>query len=200
MIERPVAAADARGRLTDQGGTTLGLLIPGIGYSCDMPLLYYCRQAMLAAGYDVLQTGYQAVKDPTNLDPAIAEAGRAATALLAAVDRPYRRIVIAGKSVGTAAGARLALAAGRPCPQIVLTPVAATLRLGLAPDCVVLAGTADRFLSQAALLDAIPASDPRLHLYPGASHSLLINGDAVASAAILLDAVGVITAFLRQLG
>ena len=42
----------------DQAARHVAILLPGIGYSCDMPLLYYPARLLLARGADVLRVEY----------------------------------------------------------------------------------------------------------------------------------------------
>jgi len=36
----------------DNGAETLAVIFPGMGYFCDMPLLYYCTELALQVGCD----------------------------------------------------------------------------------------------------------------------------------------------------
>src|SRR5919201_1355743 len=42
----------------DQAARHLAILLPGIGYTCAMPLLYYPARLLLARGADVLRVEY----------------------------------------------------------------------------------------------------------------------------------------------
>src|SRR2546423_11841540 len=42
----------------DQAARHVAILLPGIGYTCDMPLLYYPARLLLARGADVLRVEY----------------------------------------------------------------------------------------------------------------------------------------------
>ena len=42
----------------DNPAETLVVVFPGMGYTCFMPVLFYCTQAALQAGCDVLNLQY----------------------------------------------------------------------------------------------------------------------------------------------
>jgi len=42
----------------------LALILPGLNYTCDMPLLYYTAQFLIADGADVLQVKYDYTQTP----------------------------------------------------------------------------------------------------------------------------------------
>ena len=55
----------------------LALVLPGFGYSCDMPLLYFTVNHLLEGGADVLQVEYQYNERPDyrSLSPTSGNAG-----------------------------------------------------------------------------------------------------------------------------
>lgn len=89
--------------------THLAIVLPGLGYTCDMPLLYYTVSLLLDSGADVLQVEYDYSRESgyRSLSPGgrtlrlIADAAAACRAALG--QRPYRRATVVGKSLGTRA-------------------------------------------------------------------------------------------------
>ncbi len=52
------------------GSSTLAVLLPGRGYTCDMPLFYYSERLLVDRGWDVLrvQYDYRQMSDSTSLE------------------------------------------------------------------------------------------------------------------------------------
>ena len=84
----------------------LALILPGLGYTCDKPLLYYATEVLLAKGFDVLQlwvdysrlefqelTQVEQLKCLTEDSRALLAAGKGANS--------YDLFVLGGKSFGT---------------------------------------------------------------------------------------------------
>ena len=90
----------------------LAILLPGLNYTCDMPLLYYPTRLLLGRGADVLQlfTDYTTPAfqgaSPREQAKRMAEDARAALHT-GRSQRLYRRLILVGKSIGTLALAQL---------------------------------------------------------------------------------------------
>ncbi|MGH2561754.1 MAG: hypothetical protein ACRDJH_22025, partial [Thermomicrobiales bacterium] len=97
--------------LVRQDGKTdhLALLLPGFGYTCDMPLFYYAESLLLDAGVDVFRVEYAYNRREDFLD--LPPDGQRAWLLddvtaafrSALSQRPYRDLTVIGKSLGTLA-------------------------------------------------------------------------------------------------
>ncbi len=91
----------------------VAILLPGIRYTCDMPLLYYPARLLLGLGADVLRIEYaydrradfQAFADTERDRWFFTDVTAACHAVLA--QRAYRRVTLIGKSIGTLAMGRL---------------------------------------------------------------------------------------------
>lgn len=101
---RPVPNQFIRGN-----GDALGILLPGLGYNCDMPALYYAQNIFEHLGADILRVEYDY---GTRADFQAASAGDQAiwieedvTAAHETVlaQGTYRRVAIVAKSMGTKA-------------------------------------------------------------------------------------------------
>ena len=109
----------------------LAVLLPGYGYTCDMPTLYFTTSHLLDHGADVLQVDYTYSRHPEY--GALAESERhrwllddvAAAWEAARGQRDYRRLTFVGKSLGTRALPHLlaALPPGQEAHAIWLTPL-----------------------------------------------------------------------------
>lgn len=89
-----------------RAANSLALILPGLRYSCDMPLLYYATELLLIRGFDVLQLW----SDYSNPEFRAASKVEQAQYLLgdslalfeaASKGEPYERTVLVGKSIGT---------------------------------------------------------------------------------------------------
>ena len=84
------------------------LLLPGIRYSVDCPLLYYTRVAYSYADYDILPVGDYGVKDTDDLGIFADKAAKSLVNRLKDVSfDEYEHVVFAEKSVGTVIGMML---------------------------------------------------------------------------------------------
>ncbi len=79
----------------------LALVLPGSGYTADMPLLHYPARLLLEAGADLLalEYAYGGLASPERERRLAADVGAACRAALA--QRPYERVTLLGKSLGT---------------------------------------------------------------------------------------------------
>ncbi len=191
-------------RLRQPDGATdrLAMLLPGFGYTLDMPLFYYLENLCLDAGIDVLraETNYnqnRAFGEATETEQArwVATDARAAwQAGLAQAN--YASALVAGKSLGT-----LGLAAILADPpessgavqSIWLTPLISEptvrqtlLRLGDSAQVVI--GDADPEYD-VDVLTAIEGTGVNVVVAPGADHGLDIPGDVVGSVRLLPELV-----------
>ncbi len=84
------------------------ILLPGIRYSVDCPLLYYTRIAYSYAGYEVIPVDDYGVKETDDLDAFAEKASKNLLKRLSAVNfGDYEQIIFAEKSVGTVIGLML---------------------------------------------------------------------------------------------
>lgn len=186
----------------------LALVLPGFGYSCDMPLLYFTVSHLLDQGADVLQVEYDYSRRPAYraLDAderqrwLLADVAAASRAALA--QRSYRQFTVIGKSLGTRAMPHLLATAPRlrHARTIWFTPVwleeavAAHLRSAAQPALVVI-GTADPYYD-AAIVEALRAVEQcEVLVVPDAEHGLEVTGDVVRSVQALEQALRAVQRF-----
>jgi predicted alpha/beta-hydrolase family hydrolase len=184
--------------------TDLAVVLPGLRYNCDKPLLYYTSQAHAARGMDVLQVWVDYTRpDITSLsqsDQTLRMVSDAQSALQAGVrTRQYKRLILAGKSIGTLI---MAFLLSQDCQlditaTIWLTPllqipfVSAAIQKTIAPAFIA-GGTADSTFDPAsvALLEKMP--NITLLRVQGGDHSLEIPNDLNRSLIALCDLVEMI--------
>lgn len=176
----------------------LALILPGLNYSCDMPLLYYSTQIMLEAGADVLQVKYDYTQIQSRQASSLTErfsqmkADVTQIAQVALQQRDYKYLTLIGKSLGTLAIPYL-LEANLPVqPQtcIFLTPILNELspELGLIQQCqhtLHIIGTKDPYYDQELIAKFRTENPDNFLIVEGTNHSLEIPGDIERSLKIL---------------
>lgn len=168
------------------------VLLPGVRYFSQAPLLWFAREAAQAAGWSALELSERA---PTDADP-FAWMRERAQAALAAIDA--QRVVVVGKSLGSAAAP---LVSERRLPAVWLTPllvrpeVVAALEVASAPA-LLIGSSADPTWTGA----PPPANDllERVEL-EGLDHSLQVEGDPLASLEVLREVTERIAEFMERL-
>ncbi len=189
----------------------VALLLPGVGYTTHMPLLYYPTRILLQLGADVLrvETMYARLSDYEALDPAertrwvFADAVAACRAALA--QRTYRRMTLIGKSLGTLAAGHLLTAepALRAAEVIWLTPLLWNDALReqirqVKPRSLFACGSADPHYSADHLAELRAATGGQAVVIENANHSLDIEGDVAQSLRALGQVMQAVQAFLEQ--
>ena len=166
------------------------VVLPGVRYFSQAPLLWFAREAAQAAGWSVLELSERA---PGDQEPFEWMRGRAASALEAT---SAGTVAVIGKSLGSAAAP---LAAERGLPAVWLTPllvrpdVVAALASSSAPALLV-GSTADPTWSDGEQ----PGGDPIEVLeFDGLDHSLQVDGDPLASLDVLRQVTERIGTFLK---
>ncbi len=178
----------------------IAVLFPGVGYTCDKPLLYYAAKLARALGYEVLPVPYghfpKGVKgDAEKMRLVFDSAFSQAEALLADVDwNACGEVAFIGKSIGTAVAARYAREKGLRVKSVLLTPLAETFAC-LDGDAIAFHGTADPWADTAEITRLCAAHGVPLHLTPGANHSLE-TGDIDADLDALARTMAAVRGFL----
>ncbi len=187
----------------------LAVLLPGFGYTCDMPLFYYAENLLTERGWDVLRVEYAYSRSREFRQAPEIQRRRWLFADVEAAWRAglaqgsYAAVALIGKSLGTRAMGHL-LAADSPVPNIRavwLTPLLSDAVLreqierGGRPSLFVI-GTADPEYDPAALDRLTKATGGAAVVVDGADHGLDIPGDPVASVQGLERVVAALTRFL----
>ena len=175
----------------------LAALFPGIGYTCQKPLMYYAGKLAAARGYEVVPVQYgnfpQKVKgDAEKMRASFDTACRQAEEILKDVEwDACGDVVFIGKSIGTAVACRYAQAHHIPARQVLLTPIRETFMFA-GPEAVAFHGTADPWAETAAIREACQRLGIPLYLTEGANHSLETGdvGKDIETLASVMDALG----------
>lgn len=197
---RPVPNSFVR---QEQETRHLAFVFPGVGYNGSMPLLYYPARMLTGQGADVLRVDY----DYRRMDPGVREGAFAADVTAAwqagLAERPYERVTLIGKSLGTLALGHLLATVPDPPPlrSIWLTPLFGDERLRrqalqVRHPAFFAAGTADAHHDAQALAAVQEATGGEALVIEGANHSLELEGDAIGSIHILERVMRAIQAFL----
>lgn len=200
---------DNRFFAADHANGWLALLLPGLGYSADMPLLYYSKLLLLNRGVDVLQLmpatlseEFQALDGSDRQDWLRADMLAGLHTGLA--QRNYRGIVLVGKSIGSIAVALGLETAQSSLPTLAvwLTPLfRETVVMDAAHSCkdasFFLCGGADStYLHDN--LDAILKQNTKAIacVIPGADHSLELGGDEEGTFHAIQEGMQALARFL----
>jgi predicted alpha/beta-hydrolase family hydrolase len=187
----------------------LAVLLPGFGYTLDMPLFYYAEHLLLERGWDVLRVEYvyhkrlefQTLPKPEQHRWLLTDTTAAWRAGLG--QRPYERVVLIGKSLGTLAmGHLLTLTDPPPIVGAVwLTPLLTQERLRQqiqqygGPSLFVI-GTADPHFDPVVLEMMQVATIGEAVVVRNADHGMDIPGDPIASVRAIERVVEALGRFL----
>ena len=189
----------------------LAVLLPGFGYTLDMPLFYYAEKLLLERGWDVLRVEYAYNTHPEFQTLPAPERHRwlladAAAAWRAGLERrAYERVVLIGKSLGTLAMGHL-LTVTDPPPTVGavwLTPLLSeeSLRQQIrdygGPSLFVI-GTADPHFDPVALEEMQVATIGEAVVVRNADHGMDIPGDPIASVRAVERVVEALGRFLSR--
>ena len=169
------------------------VVLPGVRYFSQAPLLWFAREAAQAAGWSVLELSERA---PADQEPFEWMRGRAASALDSVSDAGT--VAVIGKSLGSAAAP---LAAERGLPAVWLTP------LLVRPDVVrALASSSGPALLVGSAADPTwsdgeqpEGASVEVLEFEGLDHSLQVAGDPLASLDVLRQVTERVGAFLGRL-
>lgn len=164
----------------------LMVLFPGMGYTCDKPLLHYAKAYGFLNGYDILCINYGKMTfDKTKVLSSIAPAYDIAKAALNQIDLiKYKHILFISKSLGTVVAGQLSKEYTRDIQNIFLTPLKETIPYMNHCKDVTISGDHDPMLSSDDL-QWIQKQPITSFIYPNANHSLEVEGDPIQSIVCL---------------
>lgn len=184
----------------DPASTRLMVMLPGRGYTCDYPVLYYVRRMASKHGFDVLSVeyGFQAAHtdlDAQNTAYLLDDVSQAVGQVL---QPGYTRVCIVGKSLGTALAVDLSQSIGiDDVSLILLTPVGGALQTITIPTLAVM-GSDDPLYSREFAESFKNDPNVEWQVFNGLNHSLEVRGDWKASIAALDDVIAVCEEFLMR--
>jgi predicted alpha/beta-hydrolase family hydrolase len=187
----------------------LAVLLPGFGYTLDMPLFYYAENLVQERGWDVLRVEYayntrpefQTLPEPERDRWLLADTTAAWRAGLG--QRTYERVVLIGKSLGTLAMGHLLTMGDLPpaIGAVWLTPLLTKERLRQqisrygGPSLFVI-GTADPHFDPVVLEQMQVATTGEAVVVKNADHGMDIAGDPIASVRAVERVVEALGRFL----
>ena len=187
----------------------LALLFPGLHYSADMPVLYYPGRILLEREADLLQVettynrqpGFSALSDADQVAWLHADAAAALESPLA--QRPYQRITLVGKSIGTLAMGELVHSDERLVKAgcIWLTPLLTNPRLveqiEQGGQCgLFVTGTLDPYYQPQRLNQVVKVTCSSSLVIAGADHSLEVPGNIWATLTALNELMRSVNEFI----
>jgi len=160
--------------------SNLAIIVPGVGYHTDKPLLYYAKKIAKAKDYEVIDLSYDlsSVKgnikdDDGNKEKAFELAYEQTVAALSDVDfTKFDRVVFIGKSIGTVVAAKYDMTYNLAAEHIVLTPVPETFEFLLNCQGLVFHGDADPWCDNELCNERCEELSLTYAVVPGANHSL----------------------------
>ena len=155
----------------------IACLFPGIGYTCDKPLLYYSWKLLKGMGWEVVPVPYGGF--PSGVKGNAEKMRTCAVMALEQADEilkgiewdSYETILFVGKSIGTAVGCAYAHDHQISCRQILFTPVEDTFRWA-GSGAIAFHGTADPWADTKVIEGCCAVTGIRLYETEGANHSL----------------------------
>ena len=155
----------------------LAVLFPGLGYTCDKPLMYYSGKLAMSRGYELICVRYgnfpkKVLGDAERLRESIESAQAQAAEILKDVNfGDCEDILLIGKSIGTLVACRYAKERGLEARTILYTPLVQTFDY-VGRHAIAFHGTADPWADTAAICAACGRLGVPLDLTVGANHSL----------------------------
>ncbi|MCR5793359.1 MAG: alpha/beta hydrolase [Lachnospiraceae bacterium] len=172
----------------------LAILLPGIGYHKDKPLLYYASKLVKSLGYEVINIEYhnmpQKIQGDEKMMKKAAEVAYMNTKeQLAGVDfSAYEEVVFVGKSIGTVALAKYISdyePGVKDVTQIWYTPVEATFSFA-SRNVTAFIGESDPWSDLCKVKEMAAKQNIKLYTYPEGNHSLE-TGDVERDIAYLSE-------------
>ena len=157
----------------------IAVLFPGIGYTCEKPLLYYSEKIARERGYEIKRVPYgnfpPGVKgDAAKMYQCFVSAREQSEEILREVEwEDYSDIVFFSKSVGTVVALSYASEHGLDARQVLFTPLAETFRFPtIVGGAVAFHGTGDPWAGTEEIVRICEEKKIPLYLTPKANHSL----------------------------
>ena len=177
-------------------------MFPGIGYTCDKPLLYYSAKLAKSLGYRVLPITYTGLpknpkKDEDKIRESLMIAMRQAREQLAGINwSSFEDVVFIGKSIGTIVSEHFAQYNEIKVRHVLLTPLADTFDFANG-TAIAFHGTSDPWANTEAIKNLCKEKDIPLYITENANHSLE-TGDIEKDIDTLKQTMAIVKAFLER--
>ena len=185
----------------------LGIILPGYRHSVDMPDLHYAGRILLEQGANVLRVEYAYARTNFMEQPEAEQDQWLSSDVFAACnaalsERPYEKITLVGKSLGTIAMGHLLddrrfqnAACVWSTPLLTLAWLCSRIEQ-IRPRSLFIIGTADKFYKPDILKQLQRATKGGSCIVEGANHGLEIPGDIPKSLSALNQIVKALQEFL----
>lgn len=195
----------------EQDTKHLALVFPGLGYTNQMPILYYAGRTLELQGADVLRVDY--AYNLRSEYETLTFAGKmqwlltdvTAAFQIALSQRSYAKITLVGKSLGTLAMGHILTHSdfSHSVQCVWLTPLLRNERLRdqikkVPHKAFFVIGTADPFYDPGILKELETATSGKSVVIPGADHGLEIHADMGRSLQALREWVKELEIFLKE--
>lgn len=180
----------------------LAVIVPGVGYHVDKPLLYYSRKLLLSIGAELVCISYSELpKNIMNDEMKMMEAFQIAKSdamkqLEGIAFSDYKQVIFVSKSIGTVVSLAVQSALGIEAVNILYTPLKQTF-LNRANHAVAFYGTKDPWTD----LESIKLCSEKwceAHFcYPETNHSLE-TGEVLTDLANMHDIMHKTYAFIQK--
>ena len=155
----------------------LAIILPGIGYHKDKPLLYYATKLVAQLGYEVIHISYEDM--PTKIQGDASMMCRTTEIAFAQTEKQlsdmdfsaYTEVLFIGKSIGTVAAAKYVSDYRINAKQLWYTPVEATFSFD-SQNVLAFIGDADPWSDLDVIREKVSKMEVSLYNYPGCNHSL----------------------------
>ena len=177
-------------------------LFPGIGYTCDKPLLYYSWKLLKGMGWEVVPVSYTGFPSGVKgnfekMRQAAQMALEQAEEILKGIDwNEYLDVLLIGKSVGTVVCAAYARRHHIPCRQILFTPIEDTFQFVDHPA-IAFHGTADPWADTKVIEQSCKQKGIPIYETENANHSLE-TGNMKQDLENLADIMALCERFVEQ--
>ena len=163
----------------------IAVLFPGVGYTCEKPLLRDSALLAKELGYEVAALDYGEKihgfkgRNMADLEPFVYEAlDRVLMQQRAIAWGSYERIVFISKSIGTVIACECESRLGMNVRHFLMTPIPLTLPWLAQADGQFVAGTADPYMNRELVEKMVQEHPQKLGMiFEGCNHSLMVPGD-----------------------
>ena len=192
-----------------QQGQRIAIIFPGIGYTPDMPLLYYGREILIEAGYEDCRRVVYTYSGETRIRGSLEKMEEAfqilytrAQECLADIDwSAYDDVLFLSKSIGTVIAAAFAQKNGlnqKKIRHVLYTPLEYTFQFH-PQNAVGFIGTNDSWCVASEVIRLAGEQGISMHVYEGANHSLE-TGDVLSDLDTIKEVMKKTKMFLQSAG
>jgi hypothetical protein len=185
--------AKAKGMFLHTSSSNKKLIVtfPGMGYTCDMPVLYYFREVALQHRCDIfsIQYYFQHTEVPFDVKSDLQQVhDDCYNLILQAVKdiSSYDSVIFLSKSIGTVIAGKTALRFGEiPINHFFLTPISGTIAFIEKAKCVAIVGTEDHYFKEGDIERIKNMPLATVETIDGANHSLEVELNYEKSLSVL---------------